>query len=101
MTALSAYLTTPEPIGNRSGTANGQTVPAGGFPPKGETPPAEPATGTRAPFVSRGLPADWVILRDGQPTGHVRCPDENTAMILATYRYGADVTVRRQGAAAP
>jgi hypothetical protein len=49
-------------------------------------------------FASRGLPADWTILRAGQRIGHVLCPDANTAQILATFRYGADVTVRAQGA---
>lgn len=63
-----------------------------------------PTTGPKEPTAdlataSRGLPADWDILRAGQPIGHVLCPDANTAQILATFRYGADVTVRRQGAA--
>lgn len=52
-------------------------------------------------FASRGDPVAWEILRDGQRVGHVACPDENTGQILATYRYGADVTVvRRLGARA-
>lgn len=52
-------------------------------------------------FASRGDPVDWEILRAGVRVGHVACPDENTAQILATYRYGADVTVvRRIGAQA-
>ena len=50
--------------------------------------------------ASRGIPADWEILRDGRRIGHVACPDHHTAQILATYRYGADVSVRAQGAAA-
>jgi hypothetical protein len=49
-------------------------------------------------LVSRGLPADWEILRDGTRVGHVLCPDAETALILATYRHGVGVTVRRQGA---
>lgn len=65
-----------------------------------------PTTGRKEPTAdlataSRGLPADWDILRANVRIGAVSCPDENTAQILATYRYGADVTVRRQGAAAP
>lgn len=47
---------------------------------------------------SRGIPADWVIHRGAVRVGHVTCPDEHTALILAVFRYGADVTVRRQGA---
>jgi hypothetical protein len=50
--------------------------------------------------ASRDIPADWDILRAGQPIGHVLCPDQNTAQILATFRHGTDVSVRRQGAAA-
>lgn len=50
-------------------------------------------------LLSRGEPADWEILRDGARIGHVLCPDAETALILATYRNGVGVTVRRQGAA--
>lgn len=57
--------------------------------------PTQP-TADLAP-VSRGLPVDWEILRAGKVISSVACPDENTANILATFRYGTDVTVRRQG----
>jgi hypothetical protein len=45
---------------------------------------------------SRGLPAEWEILRAGVRVGHVTCPDENTALILATFRYGQGLTVVRR-----
>lgn len=48
--------------------------------------------------ASRGIPADWEFLREGVCLDRVACPDEITAQMLATFRYGPGVTVRRQGA---
>lgn len=56
-------------------------------------PPADLAS---TALVSRGLPVDWEITRAGQRVGHVECPDETTALILATFRFGVDVTVGRR-----
>lgn len=51
--------------------------------------------------ASRGLPADWEILRDGTRIGAVACPDSETALVLAVYRHGAGVSVALASARKP
>jgi hypothetical protein len=61
--------------------------------------PTQPTADLASPaLVSRGLPVAWEILTGaGVRIGHVACPDETTALILATFRHGTDVRVRRPG----
>jgi hypothetical protein len=51
--------------------------------------------------ASRGLPADWEILRDGTRVGHVLCPDSETALTLAVFRFGVGVSVASAGSLNP
>jgi hypothetical protein len=98
---LSPYATTPEPKRNHAGTTPERSGSRPPSPPLGggggtagrrncqQNLPADLAT------ASRGNPVEWVIERDGHALAAVTCPDAHTAQILATFRFGMGVTVRR------
>lgn len=51
-------------------------------------------------YLATGLPQDWTILRDRIRIGAVVCPDQETAMHLATFRYGVGCEVERRAGGA-